>query len=232
MADPVIVRSEWPTNSSIEPSSATAAASTIVRAAGRPGGRGQPCVRWSVRCAARGARGKGDVFESGEVGEQVGSLEDIGDARGAGSAAGGGVERGEGLAAPDDPAAGRCDKATEHVQERRLPRAGWSPKPDPLALGEVEVDAVEGGDAGLAFSVGDTHVMTGGELRDGGYRDHSTTAPSRISTTRSAAAATWRAWVTITTVLPRSSRRRWSASSTIRSFAASSSPVGSSASTS
>ena len=42
IAEPVIVRNEWPMNSSIDPSSATAAASTTIRTSVRPGARTMP----------------------------------------------------------------------------------------------------------------------------------------------------------------------------------------------
>src|SRR5581483_8829454 len=135
--------------------------------------------------------------------------------------------------APFDAAARRLDEAAEHVQERRLPRAGAPQQRQALRRSDGEVDLVERAHRRLALAVDDTHPPAGRELLARGRLDGAQTSlPSRSSSTRSASSATRGECVTITTVLPNSSRRRRSASSTSRSLPSSSSAVGSSASTS
>src|SRR5262249_8326209 len=126
----------------------------------------------------------------------------------------------------------RLDEPAENVQQRRLARAGATQQRQALAGGDLERDTVEcaHGSVGLAVDDGDV-AARGDRLADDRLRRH-TAAPSRISMTRLAAVAPRGEWVTPPTVLPKSSRGRRSARSTACSFRASSSAVGSPASTS
>ena len=109
--------------------------------------RGEPDeLEQLLRCERRLAgevRGEGDVLERGEVRQQVRALEDVGDPVRAHRAARRAVERGERPAVPLDDAAGRLDEAAEHVQQRRLARAGAAEQREALARPDLEVDAGE-----------------------------------------------------------------------------------------
>src|SRR5438874_1167548 len=172
------------------------------------------------------ACGEGDVLEGCEVRQQVPALEHIGNSVRAQGAAGGGVDRRERASLPLDRARGRLDEAAEHVQERRLTGAGTAEQGEAVLLGDRQIDAVQRANGRLALAVAYDDTVAGDH-----YLVHAT-RPSCSSITRSTASATRGEWVTTTTVLPNSARKRASASSTIRSFRSSSSAVGSSASTS
>ena len=177
--------------------------------------------------------GKGDVLERSEAREEVRRLKHVPHGASAYLATGGRVERGERLAGERHLPASRHGQPAEHVEQRRLPRSRTPPQPHPIAGGDRQVDVGERGDRVVAAAVHDGDRPANCELRSASRsRLIGATLPSRISTTRSAAAETRAEWVTTTTVLPNESRNSRSESSTRRSLAASSSPVGSSASTS
>src|SRR5207244_6162227 len=98
------------------------------------------------------------------------------------------------------------------VQERRLPRAGAADQRDRLALADLEVDTRERRHLGFSAAVDDGGSPAGDEGA------HATTLPSRISSMRSAEAATAGECVTTTTVAPKSLRRRPTSSSTTASL--------------
>src|SRR2546423_15020852 len=86
------------------------------------------------------------------------------------------------------------------MQQGRLARARTAKERDRLALANVEVDVRESRHLGFAAPVHDGDPTAAGEPR------HTATLPSRISTTRSADAATAGGGVTTTTVAADSRR--------------------------
>src|SRR5205807_8038479 len=184
-------------------------------------GGGRPIVLGRARPAR-----EGHVLVRRESREQLGALEDVRQAVSPHAALRRLLERRHRLAAPQDGAGGRPHQAAEDVEQRRLAGSRRAPQGDRLVLLDGEVDAVQGADGRAVNAVGDDDAARLGERVHRGVAP-CTTAPSLSSITRSTVWATRAEWVTTTTVVPYFSRRRWSAWSTVASFPASSSPVGS-----
>src|SRR5690606_24729626 len=120
--------------------------------------------------AARDVEREGEVLERGGRGHEVEGLEDeadLGAARLREPALG---ERGDLGPGEDDAAGGRGVEAGKAVHERRLARAGRAHDGCEAAALEVDVDAVESADGGLALAVDLDEAAGRGDRFEGVHR--------------------------------------------------------------
>ena len=75
--------------------------------------------------------------------QEISALEHIANPAGPERGAGSGVQCRKRLSPPLDGARSRLDEATEHVQQRRLARAGAPEQRETVLCGDRQVDAVE-----------------------------------------------------------------------------------------